>query len=154
MKKNICLLATALLIATASLFTVSCTEEFQVEESQLYGKWYFPLTLATDSLTGFDWSGDSLIIKAPDSMWVQDRGMATSDAFIWTLRGNSVTATLTPRANVDEHYIIAFTVYSLDANNMQISGKYRYIYNGENVIRGDISSTLTRTDPHPQDEDE
>lgn len=146
MKKNISLIAVALLIAAASLFTVSCKDEFQVEESQLYGKWYFPLDLAPDTVTGFNWAGDSITFKAPDTMWVQDYpGMK----FNWTLRDNNVTATCKPRANVDESYVVAFTVYEASTNALKITGKFRYIYNGENTPRGDISCTLSKTNPNP-----
>ena len=148
MKKNISLIAVALLIASASLFTVSCQDEFQVEESQLYGTWYFPLDLAVDTATGFNWAGHSLIIKAPDTMWVQQFGKSPESAFLWTLRGNNVTATLKPRANVDESYVVAFTVYEATANSLKIAGKYRYLYNGDNTVRGDISCTLSKTNPN------
>ena len=147
MKKNICLIATALFIAAGAISSVSCTEEFQVEESQLYGTWYFPLNLAADTNTGFNWAGDSIVIKAPDTMWVQDFGMGKEAAFLWTLRGNNFTAIRTPRANVDEHYVVAFTVYEASGSSMKISGKYRYIYYDENIPRGDISCTLSRTKP-------
>lgn len=140
MKKTLCLVATAVLIATASLFTVSCTEEFQVEESQLAGQWYFPLNLAVDTVTGFNWAGLDMTFRH-DTMWVAGK------TFIWTLRGNNVTATCKPRANVEESWVVAFTVYEADAKSMKISGKYRYLYGEDNTVLGDISCTLTRTNP-------
>ena len=141
MKKNLCLIATAVLIAAASLFTVSCSDDFQVEESQLYGKWYFPLDLAPDTVTGFNWAGNEMTIKAPDTMRVAGK------TFIWTLRDNNVTGTYKPRANVDESWVVAFTVYEATSNSLKISGKYRYLYQGDNTVLGDLSCTLTHTNP-------
>ena len=144
MKKNICLIATAVVIAVASLFTVSCKDEFQVEESQLCGTWYFPLDLAPDTTTGFNWAGAEMVV-IPDTIVVSS---APGKIFRWTLRGNNVTATCKPLANVDESWVIAFTVYEATPKTLKISGKYRYIYNGENMERGDISCTLSKTNPN------
>lgn len=134
------------LFVAASLFaTTSCTEEFQVEESQICGTWYFPLTLAPDTTTGFNWAGAEMIIKAPDTMWVN---LEPGKTFFWTLRGNNVTGTWTnPHPTMDERYVVAFTVYEATPNSLKITGKYRYIYNGENTVRGDISCTLSKTKP-------
>ena len=149
MKKHIILIATALLVASASFLNVGCTEEFQVEPSQIYGKWYFPLNLAPDTVTGFDFAGDMMLIKAPDSLWVEDRGMGKNDVFLWTLRDNNVTATAKSPV-VGEYWVLAFTVHNVTSSTMEIVGKYRYIYDGDNTERGDISCTMTRKDPHPQ----
>ena len=143
-KKNISLIAIALVIAATSLLNVSCSKEFQVEKNQLYGTWYFPSTLAPDTLTGFNWAAASMTIKAPDTMLVNAE---PGKVFIWTLRDNNVTATCTPRANVDEHYVIAFTVNEIDAKTMKIVGKYRYLYMGDNQVWGNISCTLSKTPP-------
>ena len=148
MKKNLCLIATVVFIAAASLFSVSCTKEFQVEESQLSGKWYFPLDLAPDTTTGFNWAGAEMIIKPTDTLLVN---AAPGKVFLWNLRGNSVTATCKPRANVDESWVIAFTVYEADAKSLKINGKYRYLYFGDNTEIGNLSCTLTRTNPNPQE---
>lgn len=141
----------------ASLFaTTSCTEEFQVEESQLYGTWYFPLTLAPDTVTGFNWAGAEMIIKAPDTMWISNAtsvpSWTSSDykpvPFLWTLRDNNVTATITnPMPTMDEKYVVAFTVYEASAKKLKITGKYRYLYNGDNTAIGNISCTLSKTPP-------
>lgn len=142
MKKKLILFAAALLVAAGALFTVSCTDEFQVEESQLYGKWIFPDTLEPDTITGFNWAGVTMEIKAPDTIRVNSEG----GYYLWTLRGNSVTATRTTYT-VGENFVIAFTIYELSADKMKITGKCRYIYNGENTERGDISCTLTKYVP-------
>lgn len=144
MKKNICFIAMALVIAAAAFSSVSCTDEFQVQEKQLYGKWYFPLNLAPDTITGFNWAGAEMVIKAPDTMLVN---AAPGKTFLWTLRGNSVTATCKPRANVAESWVVAFTVYELGANSMKITGKYRYLYDEDNTAIGDITCTLTHSNP-------
>lgn len=143
MKKTICFIATALFIAAASLLSVSCTEEFQVEESQLYGKWYFPANLAPDTVTGFDWAGADMTLRH-DTMWVST---APGKLFKWTLRGNNVTGTYTPRANVEESWVVAFTVYEASANSLKVKGKYRYIYYEENTPMGEFDCTLTHTNP-------
>lgn len=143
MKKNIFSIAAALLIAVSALSSVSCTKEFQVEESQLYGTWYFPLNLAPDTATGFNWAGAEMIIKNNDTLVVNPEGKS----FRWTLRDNNVTAICQPRANVDESWIIAFTVYDATSSSLQIKGKYRYNYQGDNMVRGDISCTLSKTNP-------
>ena len=149
MKKNISLIATALLIATASLFCVSCKDEFQVEESQIYGKWYFPLTLAPDTVTMFNWAGNYMTITPPDTLRVQ---ALPGKNFKWYLQDNNVTAICKPRANVDESWIIAFTVYDVTSSTMKIAGKYRYQYGEDNTVHGDLSCTLTRSDPNPAPE--
>jgi hypothetical protein len=132
-----------LLFVAASLFaTTSCTKEFEVQPDQLYGTWYFPANLPVDTLTGFNWAGAEMIIKAPDTIWVNYEPGKT---FLWTLRGNNVTATCTPRSNVDEHYVIAFTVYEATKKSLKIEGKYRYLYNGDNMERGKLSCTLVNT---------
>ena len=146
MKKNVRFIAAALLLATVSLFTVSCKDEFQVEESQLYGKWYFPLDLVPDTITGFNWAGAEMTIKAPDTMYVSAE---SGKLFRWTLRGNSVTATYKPRANVDESWVVAFTVYEATANTLKVTGKYRYIYYEDNTERGSFDCTLSHTRPTP-----
>lgn len=148
MKKNICLIATAFMMIAGAFFTVSCTEEFQVEESQFTGKWYFPLNLAPDTVTGFNWAGAEMKFSH-DTLLINSEPGKT---FIWTLRDNNLTATCTPRANVDEHYVVAFTVYEASGSSMKIKGKYRYIYQGDNMVRGDISCTLSRTNPIPPEE--
>lgn len=142
MKKNIFLLAAALLVAATSLFTVSCSDEFQVDENQLYGKWIFPENLAPDTVTGFNWAGATMEIKAPDTIRVD----AESGYYLWTLRDNNVTATKTTNTT-GEAYVIAFTVYELNASKMAITGKCRYIYNDQNTERGNISCTLTKYVP-------
>ncbi len=134
-----------LLFVAASLFaTTSCQDEFQVEENQICGTWYFPLTLAPDTTTGFNWAGAEMIIKPTDTMYVN---YEAGKIFLWNLRGNSVTATCTPLANVDEHWVVAFTVYDVTKNTMKITGKYRYIYYEDNTEMGDISCTLSKTPP-------
>lgn len=144
MKKNICFVAAALLIVAASLLTVSCKKEFQVEESQISGKWYFPLTLAPDTITGFNWAGAEMTFKS-DTMVVNT---LPGKIFKWTLRDNNVTAVCTPRANVEESWVVAFTVYEATQNSLKINGKYRYIYYEDNKVMGDISCTLTHTNPN------
>lgn len=138
---------TVLLVAAVSLTAVvlatSCNKnEFVVEPTQLYGTWYFPLNLMPDTVTGFNWAGAAMTIMKNDTILVD---YEPSKAYRWTLRDNNVTATCTPRPNVDEHYVIAFTVYELTGKSMKISGKYRYLYNGDNEERGDISCTLSKT---------
>ena len=134
-----------LLFVAATLFTTtSCSKEFQVEESQLTGTWYFPLTLAPDTVTGFNWAGAEMIIKPVDTLVVNTE---PGKIFKWILRDNTVTATCTPRANVDEHLVITFTVYDATSKTLQIEGKYRYLYEGTNTVRGNLSCTLSRTRP-------
>lgn len=144
MKKKIILAATAVAIALVSLTAVSCTEEFEVEKSQLCGTWYFPMSLPADTVTGFNWAGMGMTINNNDTLFVNGE---PSKLYRWILRDNSVTATCTPRANVDEHYVIAFTVYDISATKMEIKGKYRYLYEGENSVRGDITCTMTKNSP-------
>lgn len=144
MKKKICLIATALLLAAASLMSVSCTEEFQVEKSQLYGTWYFPVTLPADTVTGFNWAGEFMTINNNDTLLVS---ALPGKRFDWILRGNTVTATCTPRANVDEHYVVTFTVYEATATTLDVKGKYRYIYEGDNQPHGTFECKLNKNQP-------
>ena len=147
MKKinKITVLLVAAVSLTAAVLTTSCQkDELVVEPSQLYGTWYFPLNMQPDTLTGFNWAGAVMTIKAPDTLLVSTEFGKT---FRWTLRDNSVTATCTPRANVDEHWVIAFTIHEAEAKKMKITGKYRYLYNGDNTPKYDISCTLSKTPP-------
>lgn len=145
MKKSIRLVVVSLAVAVASIFAVSCTEEFEVQENLLYNKWQFPESMSlVDTITGFNYSGAVMTILPPDTIRVSAE---STRIYKWTLRGNSITATCTPRANVDEHYILAFTIYEQSASQMKIKGKARYIYDGENTERGNISCTLTKYVP-------
>ena len=142
MKKNIRLAALA--VAAASLLAVACTEEFEVQEPLLQNVWQFPVSESLmDTVTGFNYSGAVMTIDK-DTLRVD---VEPGRKYHWVLRGNSVTATCTPRANVDESYILAFTVYEQSATQLKITGKARYIYEGENTERGNISCTLTQWVP-------
>jgi len=144
--KRITKLSLVLLAALPLLFaTTSCSEEFQVEESQLVGTWYFPLSNSlVDTATGFDWRGAKMIIKSTDTLTVN---ALPGTVFTWLLRDNSVTA-INEGPAVGEQRIIAFTVYEATSSSLKINGKYRYQYDGENTPMGDISCTLTHTDPN------
>lgn len=142
MKKKLILFAAALVVAAGAFLSVSCTDEFQVEKDQLYGKWIFPDSMPLDTVTGFNWSGVAMDIVKPDTIRVNCEG----GYYLWTLRDNNVTATKTTYT-IGESYIIAFTIYELSSDKMKITGKCRYIYNGENTERGDISCTLTKYVP-------
>ncbi len=142
--KTISKLLGLLAIAAALFSTTACKDEFVVEKSQLVGIWQFPETLAPDTTTGFNWAGAKLNIRNLDTITVD---YEAGKYFVWTLRDNNVTAIATPRPNVPESWIIAFTVYDISDKEMKITGKCRYIYNDENTVRGDISCTLKKYVP-------
>lgn len=134
----------ALLVVALSLFTTACSEEFVVEKSQLVGIWEFPENLAPDTISGLNWASARMNIRNEDTITVNTEA---GKVFLWTLRDNNVTATATPRPNVPESWVIAFTVEDVNSKELKINGKYRHIYNDDNTPLGDISCTLKKYVP-------